>query len=516
MQVSREGGGRARAGLADLIDELLDSIVQRWIRRVRAAARHNPNLPDAILIDHIPDFLRDVAVSLRRLAAVSAAARASFDDSSQLLALASQHGEQRYAVGADIRAVVHEYELLRAVVFEIVDEAGRDVSVEELGLFGHAISTGIGEAVDRFAKSRERALRESELRFQRLSESGVVGTLEWEASGAITAANATLLEMLGYASEDLAAGALDFKRLTPPEHLEATEQALRTLHTTGVLRALESQFFRKDKGRVTALVSGATMDDDHQRAIGLAVDTTEQKAIEREQARHARFDRELLAIVSHDLRNPLSAILLASTALLKQEDLDPRVTDWVRRIHGSAKRAEGLIEDLLDLTRTRIGRGIPVQLVNVCFHSVVRKVVAEAQLGHPERRVELATEGDDEGEWDPGRVGQVVANLVGNALQHSPPESAVRVRSRGTEAEVCLEVHNDGPPIPEELQSKLFQPFQRGHGTKPGLGLGLYIAGSLVEAHGGTIDVRSREGEGTTFTVRLPRSAQSPQGARPR
>jgi signal transduction histidine kinase len=107
-------------------------------------------------------------------------------------------------------------------------------------------------------------------------------------------------------------------------------------------------------------------------------------------------------------------------------------------------------------------------------------------------------------------MAQVITNLVGNAVQHSPEGTPVRVGSRGRDGEVLLEVHNEGPPIPAEVLPTLFEPFRRGRSTGGGgmgsVGLGLYISRQLVEAHGGTIQVRSEQGEGTTFTVRLPRS----------
>ena len=168
-----------------------------------------------------------------------------------------------------------------------------------------------------------------------------------------------------------------------------------------------------------------------------------------------------------------------------------------------------MIRDLLESTQARVS-GIPVALGPVEFHALARHVVEEVQLAHPSRRILFHAEGEGQGEGDADRMAQVITNLVGNAVQHSPESSPVSVRSRGLEDALLLSIHNEGAPIPGEDLATLFEPFRRGRsagGGAPGsVGLGLFITRRIVEAHGGSIEVRSREGEGTTFTVRLPRS----------
>jgi signal transduction histidine kinase len=152
--------------------------------------------------------------------------------------------------------------------------------------------------------------------------------------------------------------------------------------------------------------------------------------------------------------------------------------------------------------------GIPVQPRPLDFHEHVRRVVDEVQVAHPERHIDFLARGDGRGEWDEGRLAQVVTNLVGNALQHSPPGTPVRVSTWSEGPDVCLEVHNEGAPIPAELLPRLFEPYRQGPEAGEGrgsLGLGLYITRQIVLGHQGTLEVRSRAGDGTTFTVRLPR-----------
>ncbi|MCY1078119.1 PAS domain S-box protein [Archangium lansingense] len=227
-----------------------------------------------------------------------------------------------------------------------------------------------------------------------------------------------------------------------------------------------------------------------------------------QEAQAAIQEREdLVAIVSHDLRTPLNAIALSATTLLKREDVDERTTKAAHRIHSSADRASRMIRDLLDFNQARM-RGIPVHREPLNLHEHVRRVVAEVRLAWPERRISFQASGDGWGEWDGDRLAQVVTNLVGNALQHSPRSTPVRVSTRSEGEDVLLEVHNEGHPISPEVLPGLFEPYQRGPeaGARQGsLGLGLFITRQIVLGHGGTIDVSSSEEDGTTFTVRLPR-----------
>ncbi|WP_395824241.1 PAS domain-containing protein [Archangium minus] len=222
-----------------------------------------------------------------------------------------------------------------------------------------------------------------------------------------------------------------------------------------------------------------------------------------------RVREDVVAIVSHDLRTPLNAISLSATSLLKRGEMDKRTTTAVSRIHAAADRASRMIRDLLDFNQARM-RGIPIQREPLDFHALVLKVVKEVRLAHPDRHIAFHASGEGQGEWDGDRLAQVVTNLVGNALQHSPEGSPVRVSTRSEGAHVLLEVHNEnaGRAIPPELQSHLFEPYRRGpqagasHGS---LGLGLFITRQIVLAHGGDLHVYSTPEEGTTFTVRLPR-----------
>jgi signal transduction histidine kinase/PAS domain-containing protein len=250
-----------------------------------------------------------------------------------------------------------------------------------------------------------------------------------------------------------------------------------------------------------------TLDSLKQLAGSLALGIKRLRA-ESELRTRADFEKHLLGIVSHDLRNPLNAIVLSAMALGRSDNLDPLTAKTVLRIQASAERAARMIRDLLDFTQARLGSGIRITRRPVDLREVVRSVLDEVEAAHPGREIGLRHESDIRGEWDGDRIAQVVQNLVTNAIKYSPPGSPVQVSTRSAEGWATIDVHNLGAPIPVEKQSSIFEPLMRATAevdrTGRSIGLGLYIVRQIAEAHGGTVKVRSCESDGTTFTVRLP------------
>ncbi|MCY1047298.1 ATP-binding protein [Corallococcus sp. bb12-1] len=240
-------------------------------------------------------------------------------------------------------------------------------------------------------------------------------------------------------------------------------------------------------------------------------DITERHRREEDARLRAEFEQQLIGIVSHDLRNPLNAILLSAHALLQRDDLGERATKNTGRIISSAERANRLIRDLLDVTQSRLGGGLPVHRRPMDFHEATRQALEEVQVAFPERQVVLEQQGDGHGTWDEERLGQVVQNLVTNALRYGDAESPVRVTTRSAGDDMVLEVHNRGRPIAPEMLPTLFQAMRRGQHDEDrasrSVGLGLYIVEQVVRAHGGHVVATSNAEAGTTFKVRLPRVA---------
>ena len=227
----------------------------------------------------------------------------------------------------------------------------------------------------------------------------------------------------------------------------------------------------------------------------------------REKTETLRLTEMLTAVLSHDLRSPLNAVL-TSAVLIQRRSTEQPVRDTADRILSSGKRMSRMIEDMLDMARARLAGGIPLKREPADLGALLDRVVSEIQAAYPERRIEVQRSGDLNGNWDGERLAQVASNLLGNALQHGDASAAVEVNVDGTRSRVVeITVRNSGT-IPPDLLPELFDPFrgaQRQTGRTDGLGLGLYIVQQIVLAHGGSVEVKSGDDNRTTFAVRIPR-----------
>ena len=233
----------------------------------------------------------------------------------------------------------------------------------------------------------------------------------------------------------------------------------------------------------------------------------------------SRFTQDLdsskemfLAILGHDLRTPIGAVLTSAKFMLETKELpEPHLT-LTTRIVSSTTRMNQMVGALLDFTRSRLGGGIPIAAAPMNMGKAVHDVVNEISAAHPDRKIEVNARGALKGQWDCPRITQVLTNLIGNALEHGSERTAVTVDVQGDEKEVTVAVRNRGAAIPEEQLDGIFNAMKRqgmaenADGPSGNLGLGLYIADQIVHAHKGRIDVESSEDRGTTFTVHLPRS----------
>lgn len=222
-----------------------------------------------------------------------------------------------------------------------------------------------------------------------------------------------------------------------------------------------------------------------------------------------RSKKMFLAILGHDLRTPLSAVIGTSQIILDAGTLEDPYRALLMRNIRSAERMNQMIGDLLDLVTSRMGEGIPITRGEMDLETAANNVADEIRAAHPDRPVTVQTSGELRGCWDAARINQVLANLLGNAIHHGEPKSAIRLNVRGESSDVVLEVHNRGTPIAESELADLFAPMKKveHNGVRQAsghLGLGLYIVDRIVAAHKGRIDVQSNDG-GTCFTVRLPR-----------
>jgi signal transduction histidine kinase len=244
---------------------------------------------------------------------------------------------------------------------------------------------------------------------------------------------------------------------------------------------------------------------DHVAAAATRFETME------ELQRTVRFNEMFAGMLGHDLRNPLGAIMTAAQLLVLKSEQDKQITKPVARILSSGTRMSRMIDQLLDFTRVRVGAGIPLRRSRLDLAQLIRQVVEEIEMAHPDATVRIDHEGDGAGHWDEDRLSQVFSNLLANAVHHGSEGHPVTARVDGRSPDrVRIALHNRGA-IPADVQPKLFEPMAGGErrwGHSQGLGLGLFIARQIIRAHSGTIEGRSI-GDDTTFTVTLPRNGDA-------
>ena len=218
----------------------------------------------------------------------------------------------------------------------------------------------------------------------------------------------------------------------------------------------------------------------------------------------AELREQFIAILGHDLRNPLASIAAAGRMLRKEEQTD-RSTKVLDLMQGSVVRMSGLIDNVLDFARARLGGGIVLDRRAEELEPILRQVIEELRYSHLDRRIEVSIELGGPISCDSSRIGQLVSNLLGNALTHGTPDEPVRLSAATLDGRLELWIANGGAPISSDAMTRLFQPFFKGEAgtSQRGLGLGLYIASEIARAHGGAITVSSGDNE-TRFTFVMP------------
>ncbi|MFL5312411.1 MAG: ATP-binding protein [Myxococcales bacterium] len=269
--------------------------------------------------------------------------------------------------------------------------------------------------------------------------------------------------------------------------------------------ALEGEFpLRRPDGTVRIVDFRARAHIAPHRHLSILRDVTERKRSEELLLERDRTRELFVAVLGHDLKNPLQGIQ-SGAKLLQLRGLDPAQAKVVERILSSSRRMVRMVEEILDLTRARLGGGMELSLDAVDLAQLGREVVSELEVAQAAPRVAIECEGDLVAELDADRVARLLSNVIGNALQHR--EGPVSVRLRGEPAQIVVEVTNGGAPIPPDILASIFDPFRSG-ARRGGdhLGLGLFISRAIAEAHGGTLSVESSEQTGTRFRATLPRS----------
>jgi signal transduction histidine kinase len=243
-----------------------------------------------------------------------------------------------------------------------------------------------------------------------------------------------------------------------------------------------------------------------------AVDQALAESVARYEHLVKQSQNMFLAILGHDLRNPLGTLVTGSSFVMQATDIPPKYILVATRMFSSAKRMSKLVNDLIDFTRTHLGPGMPIRVRYGSLVAVCEQVVDELRTFHPERCIELRVPPQLDAVFDDGRIAQMLSNLIGNAIQYGSLDTPVEVSLDGNDDEIVVVVNNQGRPIPSDKISCIFEPLVRvaanihsDHAERTSLGIGLFISREIVHAHGGQIGVTSDAESGTTFTVTWPR-----------
>jgi len=356
------------------------------------------------------------------------------------------------------------------------------------------------------------------------------GLLQTDSDGLLLRANRVFCGWLGYAPDDLVDGQRRLQDLlatgsrifhlthwSPLLQMQGSlsEVKLEVVHREGhSLPMVMNAIRRESEGRVIhELAAFIARDRDkyeselvlaRKRLETLVADATRLQEVAKDRA---LFAEQMVGIVSHDLRNPLSTIQMGAT-LLTRSEVTPNQLSILGRMSRAADRATRLIADLLDFTQARLGSGLAVSLKPIDLHEVMSETLDELAQAFPGRGLKHEQTGEGLCMADADRLAQLVGNLVANAMTYGKPDAPVTVTSSVAATSFTVAVHNEGPAIPAHIQADLFRPMTRGEGeihAGRSVGLGLFIVSEIAKAHGGAVSVESAPDRGTRFNATFPR-----------
>ena len=292
-------------------------------------------------------------------------------------------------------------------------------------------------------------------------------------------------------------------------HAEARLQSGYTVEQlVSEYRALRSSVLRL---WAASSKTGMISDMDDVTRFNEAVDQALAESVARYAKMVKRSQNMFLAILGHDLRNPLGTVITGASVITRAIDIPSKYIVVATRIFNSGQRMTKLINDLIDFTRTHLGSGLPVRPKHADIGQLCTNVVDELRTFHPERVIRLSGPHTLYTPFDSDRIAQVLSNVIGNAIQYGAEDGPVIVTLADSDDGIVITVNNQGPLIDAKKLVSIFEPLVRlaredaeeypAHGS---LGIGLFIAREIIHAHHGSIGVESAEGAGTTFTVKLP------------
>jgi PAS domain S-box-containing protein len=358
-------------------------------------------------------------------------------------------------------------------------------------------------------KNAEQALRQSEIQFRRLSESGIIGVAFFDSDGGITDANDRFLAMVGYSRDEMKQGLVRWELLTPPEWMPRTREALYEFYETGKISPYEKEYFRRNGERFWGLIGGAQVEGGG--GVSFVLDITEQKRAEEKLKEANQHKDDFIAALGHELRNPLVPIRNAMEILRLKSEQDDKLR-WIADVtERQVQQLTRLVDDLLDVSRINRGkidlRKQTFDLANAIARAVEMSTPLIQQRNH---RLRLKVPSEAAHVYgDADRLTQVFSNLLSNAAQYTPPGGTLHVTLEIASEQAIVCVRDNGIGIPRHRLKEIFEPFQQlrapGEHSQAGLGLGLALVQRLVELHQGSVEaISDGPGSGSEFRVRLP------------
>jgi PAS domain S-box-containing protein len=359
--------------------------------------------------------------------------------------------------------------------------------------------------------------KKSEARLRRLVDSNVQGVMFWNTKGEVTAANDAFLQIAGYNREDLEAGRINWRNITPPEYAERDQRALDEIAAKGTCTAYEKEYIRKDGTRVPVLIGAAAFEDDPDEGVRFVLDLTEQKKLEHQFLRAQRMESigTLAGGIAHDLNNILAPIMMA-VQILKLSVPNAQAKKILETIEVSSKRGADIVRQVLSFARGVEGERLEIQPKHL-----LKDIEAIIKDTFPKNiRWEVSIAGDS---WtvigDPTQLHQILLNLCVNARDAMPEGgtmsltvenvvldaqyAAMNIEAKAGQY-VSVGVTDTGTGIPPGILDKIFDPFFTTKEVGKGTGLGLSTVMAIVKSHGGFVNVYSEPGKGSCFKVYLP------------
>jgi PAS domain S-box-containing protein len=379
-------------------------------------------------------------------------------------------------------------------------------------------------------KGMEQSLRERGAKIRRLVDANIIGIFIWAFDGGISEANDAFLRMLGYDREDLASGRIDRTHLTPPEWRDRSARAVAELKATGVMEPYEKEYFRKDGSRLPVLLGAVGFDETANQAVAFVLNLTERKRAEAEARESERRYHEaqmelahanrvattgqLTALIAHEVKQPITATVTNAEAALTWLDRQPPNLEEVRRALSRIVKDGSYAAEVIDRVRYLNKKGPPRKeplKINEAILEVIELTHGETAKHGILVQAELA-DGLPFIQGDRVQLQQVILNLIINAVDamSETNEGSRELRigsSKSDYGDVLVGVRDSGPGLAPAALERLFDAF---YTTKPsGLGLGLSICRSIIEAHGGQLWAEANVSRGATFQFRIPIAAHA-------